>query len=72
MTVGPCLLFLGFVCLTIMVFTHFAEKMRLFSGMGWGLPNSPGHYLDFASAVLGCTLLIAGMIWISLKVRRPS
>jgi hypothetical protein len=50
MTAGRCLLLLGFVCLIIMVFTHVAETLRLFSGMGWGLPNSPGHYVDFASA----------------------
>jgi hypothetical protein len=53
-----------------MVFTHVAETLRLFSGMGWGLQNSPGHYVDFASAVLGCALLIAGMIWINFNVRR--
>lgn len=39
-------------------------------GMGWGLPDSPGHYLDFTSAVLACALLIAGMIWISVNARR--
>ncbi len=44
MTVGRCLLILGFVCLTIMVFTHVAERLLLFSGMGWGLPHSPGHF----------------------------
>jgi hypothetical protein len=70
MTIGRCLLLLGFVCLTIMVFTHIAEGLHLFSGMGWGLPNSPGHYVDFASAVLGCALLITGMIWISFKALR--
>jgi hypothetical protein len=62
MTVGRCLLLLGFVFLTMMVFTHVAEGLHLFPGMGWGLPDSPGHYLDFVSAVLGCGLLIAGMI----------
>ena len=65
MTVGRCLLLLGFVCLTIMVLTHVAETLRLFSGMGWGSPN-----VDLASAVLGCAFLIAGMIWISFNVRR--
>jgi len=30
--------------------------------MGWGLPNSRGHYLDLVSAVLGSTLLIAGAV----------
>ncbi len=70
MWIGRCLLLLGLSCLTIMVFTHLAERLRLFSGMGWGLPDSPGHYLDFVSAVLGCALLISGMVWISLNARR--
>jgi hypothetical protein len=70
MTVGRSLLLFGFVCLTVMAFTHVAEGLHLFSGMGWGLPDSPGHYLDFVSAVLGCALLIAGMIWISFNARR--
>jgi hypothetical protein len=69
MTVGRCLLLLGFVSLTIMVFTHVAEELHLVPGMGWGLPNSPAHFLDFASAILGCALVIAGMIWVSLSAR---
>jgi hypothetical protein len=72
MTVGRYLLSLGFICLTIMVFTHVAKRLHLIPGMGWGLPDSPGHYLDFVSAVLGCALLIAGMIWISLNARQSS
>ena len=70
MTVGRSLLLFGFACLTVMVFTHVAEGLHFFPGMGWGLPDSPGHYLDFVSAGLGCALLIAGMISISLKARR--
>ena len=70
MTVGRCLLLLGFVCLTVMVFTNVAERLHVIPGMGWGLPDSPGHYLDFASALLGCALLIAGMMWISFNARR--
>jgi hypothetical protein len=62
MTVGRCLLLLGFVCLTVMVLTHVAERLHVIPGMGWGLPDSPGHYLDFVIALLGCTLLIAGMM----------
>ena len=56
------MLLLGFACLAIVVFTHVAERLRLFPGMGWGLPDSPGHYLDLVSAVLGCILLIVGII----------
>jgi hypothetical protein len=69
MTVGRSLLLLGFVCLAIVVLTHVAEELHMLPGMGWGLPDSSGHYLDFTSA-LACALLIAGMIWISFNARR--
>jgi hypothetical protein len=62
MTVGRSLLLLGFVCLVIVVVTHVAEKLHVFPGMGWGLPDSPGHHLDFVSAVVGSMLLIAGVM----------
>jgi hypothetical protein len=70
--VGRGLLLLGFVCLAVVVLTHVAEWLRVFPGMGRGLRSSPGHYLDFVSAVLGCALLIVGMIWISFNTRRSS
>jgi hypothetical protein len=70
MTVGRCLLLLGIVCLAIVVLTHVAETLHVFPAMGWGLPDSPGRYLDFTSAVLACALLIAGMIWISVNAQR--
>jgi hypothetical protein len=69
-TLGRFLLLLGFVCLAIVVLTHVAEELHMFPGMGWGSPDSPGHYLDFTSAVLACALLIAGMIWISVNAQR--
>jgi hypothetical protein len=54
----------------IVVLIHIAEKLHVFPGMGWGLPDSPGHYLDLVSAVLGSMLLIAG-IMIGFIRRRP-
>jgi hypothetical protein len=30
--------------------------------MGWGLPDSPGHYLDLTSAISGAVLLLAAGI----------
>ena len=56
MTVRRRLLLSGIVCLVIVVLTHIAEMLNVFPGMGWGLPASPGHYLDLVSAVLGCML----------------
>ncbi len=70
MTVGRCLLFLAFVCLVIIVLTHVAERLHVFPGMGWGLPDSPGHHLDLFSAVFGSMFLIAGII-ISFSRRWP-
>ena len=47
---------LGIAFLVVVVLTHVAERWHLFPEMGWGLPNSPGHYLDLASAILGVAL----------------
>lgn len=54
---------LGLVFLAVVVLTHIAERWHFFPKMGWGLPNSPGHYLDLVSAILGVTLLLAALIW---------
>jgi hypothetical protein len=59
---------IGLRCLVIVVLTHIAEKLDLFPGMGWGLPDSAGHYVDLTSAVLGCALLIAGVL---ISFNRP-
>ena len=53
---------LGAAFLVMVVLTHVAEVFQIFPTMGWGLPNSAGHYLDLASAILGCTLLPLGFI----------
>jgi hypothetical protein len=69
MTVERSLQLAGFLFLVVVVLTHVAEKLDLFPGMRWVLPDSPGHYLDLVSAVLGGTLLITGVI-IALARRR--
>jgi hypothetical protein len=38
------------------------ETAKIFPSMGWGLPDSPGHYLDLVSAVFGLPLLVAGLV----------
>jgi hypothetical protein len=52
----------GGVCLVVVVFTHVAEQWGILPSMGWGLPNSPGHYLDLFSAVAGIVLLLASYL----------
>ena len=61
MTIGRSLQVAGVAFLVVVVLAHVAEKFHLLPGMGWGLPDSPGHYLDLVSAVLGSMLLIAGV-----------
>ena len=59
------LLLTGCCCLIIVVLTHVAERLQLLPSMGWGLPDSPGHYLDLISAVAGVALLlVAGVLWL--------
>jgi len=54
----------GIAFLIVVVLTHVAERWHFFPKMGWGLPNSPGHYLDLVSAILGVALLLsAALIW---------
>jgi hypothetical protein len=61
---------LGSACLIIVVLTHVAESFHIFPAMGWGLPNSAGHYLDLVSAILGCTFLPLGFLAIALTRRK--
>ena len=53
----------GVCCITIMLLTHVAERWHILPGMGWGLPDSPGHHLDLISAILGFGFLVAALLW---------
>jgi hypothetical protein len=59
---GIWLIWLEVVCLIVVALTHVAEAFYIFPSMGWGLPDSPGHYLDLMSAVFGLPLLVAGLV----------
>jgi succinate dehydrogenase/fumarate reductase cytochrome b subunit len=58
--VSSFLQLLGAGCLVVVVLTHVFEALNLFPWMHWGRTNSPGHYLDLSSAVVGLTLLAVG------------
>ncbi len=66
------LLLLGSGFLILVVLTHVAESFHIFPAMGWGLPNSAGHYLDLVSAILGCAFLTLGFLAIGLTRRKNS
>jgi hypothetical protein len=59
-TVYSFLQLLGAGCLVVVGLCHAFEALQLFPWMGWGLPHSVGHYLDFWSVVLGLTLFPVG------------
>jgi hypothetical protein len=48
--------------LIVVVLTHVAERFAIVPSMGWGLPDSPGHYLDLLSAISGVALLVASAV----------
>ncbi len=53
---------LGAACLVLVALTHVCEALDLLPWMRWGAENSPGHYLDLTSAVLGLTLFPVGYL----------
>ena len=53
---------LGALCLMIVVFAHVAEAFSLLPRMGWGLPDSAGHYVDLVSAIAGLILFPVGFL----------
>jgi hypothetical protein len=56
------LLLIGTGFVAVVVLTHVAEALHIFPWMGWGLRNSPGHYLDLVSAIAGPILLTVGYL----------
>jgi hypothetical protein len=68
--IGQILFLVGSCCLIIMVLAHVAEAFCIFPAMGWGLPNSVGHYLNLMTAILGGTLLLVGLLVVLLTRER--
>jgi hypothetical protein len=66
-TVGSCLQLFGGGGLAVVVLIHVSEALGLFPWMRWGLEDSPGHYLDLLSAVVGLTLFPTGYFIHALK-----
>jgi hypothetical protein len=60
---------LGAMCLLAVVVAHLFEARHWLPWMGWGAPNSPGHYFDLGSAVLGALLFPAGYLLHALSHR---
>jgi hypothetical protein len=69
--VGRSLLLFGFAFLMVVVLTHVAEAFHILPAMGWGRPNSAGHYLDRASVILACVTLPLGFLAVVPNPLRP-
>lgn len=50
----------GAICLLVVIFAHVSEALNILPSMGWGRPNTVGHYIDLASAIAGVVLLGVG------------
>jgi hypothetical protein len=70
MRVGFLSLLIGTGFVIVVILTHVAEALHIFPVMGWGLPNSPGHYLDLVSAIAAPTLLSVGYLSLRFARRR--
>jgi hypothetical protein len=65
-TAATLLQLLGAACLAVVVLAHLAEALDILPWMGWGRPDTAGHYLDLACAAAGLTLFPLGYLWQSL------
>jgi hypothetical protein len=69
-TLLPLLQLIGAASLIAVVLTHVSEAIGAFPWMGWGRPNSVGHYIDLCSAVLAVTLFPIGFLMHTVRARR--
>jgi hypothetical protein len=66
----PALLqLIGAIGFMTVVAAHITEAFDLLPWMRWGQEQSPGHYLDLGSAIIGLTAFPAGYLLDALKRR---
>ena len=46
--------------LLVVIFAHVSEAFGFIASLGWGRPNTLGHYIDLVSAIAGAILLPIG------------
>src|SRR5215472_9733179 len=69
-TVPRFLQSVGAVSLLVVVLAHIAEVLNIIPWMHWGERDSPGHYLDLCSAILGLIFLPLGYLFHELRRRK--
>lgn len=53
---------LGLGCFGVMALTHVFERFSILPELGWGRPQSVGHFIDLVAALLGVALVTAGFV----------
>ncbi len=61
---------IGAAGILVVAVAHLAETAHFLSFMGWGRPDTVGHYLDLAGAIVGGTLFPGGYVAHALTSRR--
>ncbi len=69
-TIATLLQIVGALCLLLVATFHLFEALELFPAMGWGRADSPGHFVDLASAILGVGVFPVGYLLHALSERR--
>ena len=57
----------GTAGLMIVVLSHVCEALGLLPWMGWGLEDTPGHYVDLTAAIVALGLFPLGYLLDALK-----
>ena len=52
----------GACFLLVVIFAHVSEAFGFIPSLGWGRPNTLGHYIDLVSAIAGAVLFPVGYI----------
>ena len=52
----------GATFLLVVIFAHVSEAFGFNPSLGWGQPNTPGHYIDLVSAIVGVILFPIGYL----------
>ena len=53
---------IGAFFLLVVIFAHVSETFGFLPSLGWGRPNTLGHYVDLVSAIAGAILLPIGYL----------
>lgn len=61
-TAGAVLQSFGVTCFAVVALTHVFEAFAIFPSLGWGQARGIGHFIDLGSAILGLTLVSAGLV----------